>query len=146
MLLLESDDNTAEMIQGILKNKPFVINMVKSGPEALRCIMKERDYDVILCDMATRHPPGLAFYQAVSRIRPSLCERFIFMKGHQGNPEVDSFVRKVKGIVLWKPFEEHILVETIELALKKQRDNSPPPEKNLKTRRRMDSSREDRFS
>ena len=123
LLLLEHDDSTADMIQGMLRNRPFVVTVVKSGPDGLQCIMKQGAFDLILCDVSTRHPPGLMFYQAVSRIKPHLCERFIFMNGHHGNSEVDAFVRRINGLVLWKPFEAHVLAETIELALRKQRPN-----------------------
>jgi len=127
VLLLESDESCAEMIQSALHAKPFVLTTAKSGPEALNRVMKQREFDLILCDMATRHSPGLAFYQAISRIRSHLCERFIFMKGHHGDPEVDAFVRKVNGLVLWKPFEGHVLLETIGLALRKQGKNLSSP-------------------
>lgn len=74
---------------------------------------------MVLCDMATEHPPGMMFYLAVKRIRPELCHRFIFMTGRTGNAEVESFIRGVNGVILWKPFEPHVLVETVNLIFKK---------------------------
>jgi hypothetical protein len=32
---------------------------------------------------------------------------------------VDEFIRKVRGLLLWKPFQSHILIETIQALEKK---------------------------
>ncbi len=124
ILLMEPDDSTVESVQGMLMNKPFVVTVVKVGPEGLQCIMKQ-EFDLILCDISTRHSTGAMFYQAASRVRPHLCDRFVFMNGHHGNLEAASFVRKINGVVLWKPFETHVLLETIELVLRKSRQGTP---------------------
>jgi hypothetical protein len=47
---------------------------------------------------------GDQFYQAVERIKPHLCNRFIFMTGHEADPRSDGFIRRVRGFMLWKPF------------------------------------------
>ena len=62
---------------------------------------------------------GDMFYMAVERTKPNLCKRFIFMTGHKGDPKIDAFIRKVRGLMLWKPFELHDLQATIEAILKK---------------------------
>ena len=66
--------------------------------------------------------PNLAgdmFYAAVERVKPHLCPRFIFMTGQRGNRKVDEFIRKVRGLILWKPFQMHVLFETIQAVEKK---------------------------
>jgi DNA-binding NarL/FixJ family response regulator len=62
---------------------------------------------------------GDMFYKAVERTKPRLCKRFVFMTGHQTNKEVNDFIRGIRGLVLWKPFEMHQLTEAIGLILKK---------------------------
>jgi hypothetical protein len=63
--------------------------------------------------------PGDMFYLAVERTKPGLCKRFLFMTGHAADPKWDSFIRKVNGVILWKPFELHELMERIALVLNK---------------------------
>jgi hypothetical protein len=61
--------------------------------------------------------PNLAgdmFYMAVERVKPHLCKRFLFMTGHRGDRKVDEFIRKVHGLILWKPFQSHVLMESIQ--------------------------------
>ncbi len=52
---------------------------------------------------------------AVERVKPHLCKRFLFMSGHRGDRKVDEFIRKVHGLILWKPFQSHILMESIQV-------------------------------
>ena len=58
--------------------------------------------------------PGDMFYSAVERIRPQLCKRFIFMTGHQGDRKIEEFIRRIRGLMLWKPFQMHVLFEAVE--------------------------------
>jgi hypothetical protein len=53
------------------------------------------------------------FYRAVERMRPHLCDRFIFMTGYRGNSKVNEFIDQVRGTVLNKPFQVDDLMELI---------------------------------
>jgi hypothetical protein len=57
--------------------------------------------------------PGDMFFRAVERMRPHLCERFVFMTGHRGNQKVNDFVSNVNGTMLTKPFQVDDLLEMI---------------------------------
>ena len=59
------------------------------------------------------------FYRAVERVRPNLCKRFIFMTGHTGDKEIDTFIRGVRGLMLWKPFQIHEVLDAIKIVLRK---------------------------
>jgi DNA-binding NarL/FixJ family response regulator len=92
---------------------------VPSGVEGLKHIMAV-DFHVILCDLVMPNLPGDMFYLAVERIKPQLCKRFIFMTGHGADPKWDAFIRKVRGLVLFKPFPLHDLLAAIHNVLQKQ--------------------------
>jgi hypothetical protein len=55
----------------------------------------------------------------VERSRPHLCRRFIFMTGHAGDTRIDTFIRNVRGLMLWKPFELHQVLEAIHGVIRK---------------------------
>lgn len=118
ILLLEDDKDLAPMLECFLKTNSFQVTTVSNGVQGLRKIM-ESDFDVILCDMVMPNLPGDMFYLAVERTKPGLCKRFLFMTGHAADPKWDSFIRKVNGVILWKPFELHELMERIALVLNK---------------------------
>jgi DNA-binding NarL/FixJ family response regulator len=78
------------------------------------------DFSIILCDMVMPNFPGDMFYAAVERVRPKLCKRFIFMTGHQGDRKIEEFIRRIRGLMLWKPFQMTILFDTIKVVLNKK--------------------------
>ena len=77
------------------------------------------DYDAIVCDMVMPGFPGDMFYLAVQRVRPQLCRRFVFTTGHRADPKIDQFIRQVKGLMVWKPFQPHELIEAIKTVVRK---------------------------
>jgi CheY-like chemotaxis protein len=118
ILIVDDEVAFAEVIREFLGTIGYEATCVADGVQAIKKIMAG-DYDVILCDMVMPNLAGDMFYLAVERTRPHLCKRFIFMTGHQGNSSVDAFIRKVRGLMLWKPFELHMLVEAIKVIEKK---------------------------
>ena len=113
VLVLDDDQDLTSLLERFLKSKYYRVEVVDSGVEGIKMIMGQ-DFDVILCDMMMPHMPGTMFYKAVERAKPELCRRFIFMTGHAGDRKIDSFIRSVRGLMLWKPFEMQQLVDAIE--------------------------------
>jgi DNA-binding response OmpR family regulator len=118
ILLLEDETPLAEHLRELLESHGFLVTQVVNGAEGLRAMMV-RDYDVIVCDMVMPGFPGDMFYVAVQQTRRYLCERFLFMSGHRADPRIDGFIRRVRGLVLWKPFEPYELLNAIRIVLKR---------------------------
>ena len=123
VLMLEDDATLAEVLRNGLELHDFTVTRVRSGAEGIQCVLK-RDYDIILCDMIMPGFPGDMFYRAVERSRPHLCKRFLFMTGHNGDPQIDAFIRSVRGLMIWKPFQLHELLQAMKVVLGK---NEPKP-------------------
>ena len=118
ILLVEDDAQFAELLKEFLESYNYSVTIAADGVQGMKRVM-ERDYDVILCDLLMPNLPGDMFYIGVERVKPQLAKRFIFITGHQNNPKIGAFVKKVRALTLFKPFEMHLLMETIEVALKK---------------------------
>jgi CheY-like chemotaxis protein len=118
VLLLEDDPEFRDLLTTELQANGFTVTCVANGVEGLKKIMAA-DFDVILCDMMMPSLPGDMFYIAIERTKPHLCKRFVFMTGHKGEKKIDEFIRKVRGIILWKPFQFHDLLQTIQVVLQK---------------------------
>lgn len=118
VLMLDDDVSLTAILKEFLESNGYHVTVVETGVEGIKNVMAG-DFDIILCDMMMPKMPGDMFYLAVERARPHLCKRFIFMTGHKGNPKIDSFIRQVKGLMLWKPFEMHTLLDAISVILKK---------------------------
>ncbi len=112
MLLLEDDASFKEVIRDFLTENGYTVVAVANGGEGIREVM-EHDFSLILCDLMMPTLAGDMFYRAVQRIRPSLCERFVFMSGYRGDAKTNEFIRAFNVTVLRKPFHLKDLLDTI---------------------------------
>lgn len=117
ILLLEDEVEYAHMLKSFLESYNYSVTVAPDGVQGMKRVM-ERDYDVVICDLLMPNLPGDMFYLGVERVKPQLSRRFIFITGHQNNPKVIEFTKKIKALTLFKPFEMHLLLESILVALK----------------------------
>ena len=110
VLLLEDDAAFKEIMTDFLCENGYEVVAVQNGVEGVHQVLAS-DFEVILCDMLMPTLPGDMFFRAVERMRPHLCDRFIFMTGYRGNVKVNEFISLVKGTVLTKPFHVDDLLE-----------------------------------
>ena len=120
VLLLEDRDDFREVLRDHLVSRSYEVISVPSGVEGLREIMNGA-FDLIICDMMMPKVGGEMFYWAVTRVRPATARRFIFFTGHQNNPSIEFFFRRVSATVLRKPFKLAALEFAIEGVLRKLR-------------------------
>jgi CheY-like chemotaxis protein len=110
VLLLEDDPAFKEIIAEFLSEQGYDVKAVENGVEGVHEVLAS-DFEIILCDMLMPTLPGDMFYRAVERMRPHLCERFVFMTGYRGNQRVNEFIDTVNGTILTKPFHVDDLLE-----------------------------------
>jgi CheY-like chemotaxis protein len=119
ILILEDEVAFAILLKENLESEGYHVTVVSSGADGLKKILTN-DFEIILCDMVMPNFPGDMFYLAVERARPNLCKRFIFMTGHRGDSKIEEFIRSIRGLILWKPFEMHVLFDTIKVVTSKK--------------------------
>jgi DNA-binding response OmpR family regulator len=118
LLLVEDDEAYARILKEYLETSNFIVTLARDGVEGLKQVMGA-DFDVIVCDMLMPKMPGNMFYIAVERTKPALAKRFVFITGHESDPKIASFLKQVRGLSLFKPFQMHQLLETIEVVIRK---------------------------
>jgi CheY-like chemotaxis protein len=116
VLLLEDEGALTEILQLYLELNGWEVTAVTNGVDGLKHVMAA-DFDVIVCDMMMEKLAGDMFYTAVQRSKPQLCKRFVFMTGYKGNTKIEDFIRKINGVMLWKPFEPYELLDTMRSVL-----------------------------
>jgi CheY-like chemotaxis protein len=117
ILLVDDDFELANTLKALLESHNFIVTTVNNGLEALREVMR-LDFEVIICDLLMPEMPGDMFYLAVQKTRPQLAKRFLFITGHADNPKVEAFLKRINGLVLFKPVLTEDLVRMISLVLK----------------------------
>ena len=117
VLLLEDDAAFGESLQLFLESHSFFVTRVASGADGLRQVAVT-DSDIILYDMAMPGLPGDQFYLAVERIKPHLCKRFVFMTDPPAGSKTEQVNRRVRGVMLEKPFPLADLLTAIAIVCK----------------------------
>jgi DNA-binding response OmpR family regulator len=135
VLILEDDIGFGDSLLLFLEAQGFAVTRVTDGAEGLRHILAT-DFDYIICDMVMPNMPGDQFYQAVEQCKPELCKRFIFMTGHQADPRSDIFVRRVRGLMLWKPFPLADLLTATQVVRRRSEEGLLHPGKPTAAERR----------
>jgi CheY-like chemotaxis protein len=118
VLIVEDNVSLGTSLEMLLESFSFEVARTTDGVGGLRNI-KLMDFDVILCDFVMPEMSGDVFYLAVQRLKPELCDRFIFMSGHREDPKWAQFASSTGSAVLWKPFKVEELVNAIRGVLTK---------------------------
>ncbi len=116
ILLVDDDEDLATTLKQLLESHNFIVTTATNGAEALREVMAF-DFDVIICDMMMPKMPGDMFYLAVQKAKPELAKRFLFVTGHADNPKVDSFLKSIDALVIFKPVLTEELVRMISFVI-----------------------------
>jgi DNA-binding response OmpR family regulator len=103
VLIVDDDFEFTQVLREFLESQSFSVTCVPDATEGLRQLAAI-DFDLILCDVVLPGPSGEDFYRQVERVKPVLCQRFVFMTGHYADPRTDNFIRRVRALMLWKPF------------------------------------------
>ncbi len=123
ILLVDDDEALADTLKLLLESRNFIVTTSHNGADALREVLAF-DFDVIICDMLMPKMAGDMFYLAVQKTKPEMGKRFLFVTGHADNPKVDSFLKSIDGLVVFKPVLTEELVRMISLVLKRTADHS----------------------
>lgn len=118
VLILEDEVSFANMVGQYFEAWGYTVTHVEDGVQGIKRVIAE-DFSVILCDMLMPNLAGDMFYKAVERVKPRLCQRFIFMTGNHNDKKITDFIREVRGVIIWKPFQMHILHEAVQAIEKK---------------------------
>jgi len=123
LLVVEDDPDLSEILDEHFTNLGYGVARTNNGTDALRQVM-ERDFDAIICDMVMPRMAGNMFYVAVQRVKPALCERFVFVTGHGETPGVREFLATLSERVIAKPFNIEDLTEAVRLTIAEAEDKA----------------------
>ena len=115
ILFVENDAHLAKEVRDTLDLHFYDVTVVTSGAMAVTTLLRDK-FDLILCDLTMPSFPGQMFYEAVKRVKPMLCKRFISIT----NSAQSRLNGKTIGeLSIWKPLDMQILLEAIETVLRK---------------------------
>jgi len=103
VLVVEDEPALAAAVAEGLADAGFVVDRAGDGEEALARV-RDRDYDVIVCDLKMPRLDGTQFYRAIATTRPALARRVIFVTGDVAGTDAERFLEETGCRWLAKPF------------------------------------------
>jgi CheY-like chemotaxis protein len=122
ILIIDDDRPVAAAIALELNMHDIVVT--ESGREALTLLRRDKDFDLILCDLMMPEVTGMEVYEALRTMDPALVERVVLMTGGAFTAQARRFLSEVDAQVLEKPFQAGQLLALVEAT----RPRRPPPD------------------
>jgi signal transduction histidine kinase len=103
VLVIEDEPALATAVAEGLTDSGFVVSRAADGEEGL-ARLRERTFDVIICDLRMPRLDGPSFYRAIAASSPALARRVIFVTGDVAGTEAERFLEESGCRWLPKPF------------------------------------------
>jgi two-component system NtrC family sensor kinase len=118
-LVVEDELALGEAVAAALADEGFKVDRAGNGEEAL-ARLRERHYDVIICDLKMPKVDGMMFFSEVSATMPQVARRLVFVTGDVAGTEAERFLEESGCRWVPKPFRLRDLVriarETLGIA------------------------------
>ncbi|AKF04138.1 hybrid sensor histidine kinase/response regulator [Sandaracinus amylolyticus] len=111
VLVVDDEPEIGETVRRML-GRDHDVDVVTSGALALSRL-DERAYDLVLCDVMMPEMTGMELHERLSRARPEVARRIVFMSGGAFSPGGRDFLARVGNRSIEKPFEARVLRELV---------------------------------
>jgi two-component system cell cycle sensor histidine kinase/response regulator CckA len=108
-LVIEDEAALGDAVAAALADEGFRPDRAENGEEAMARI-RERHYDVIICDLKMPKVDGMAFFREVSARMPHIARRLIFVTGDVAGTDAERFLEDSGCRWVPKPFRLKDLV------------------------------------
>jgi two-component system NtrC family sensor kinase len=103
VLVVEDEPALAAAVADSLTDAGFEVDRAGDGEEALARV-RQRPYDLIVCDLKMPRLDGMSFYRAIAATEPALARRVIFVTGDVAGTDAERFLDESGCRWLAKPF------------------------------------------
>jgi two-component system NtrC family sensor kinase len=110
-LVVEDEVALGTAVADALSDAGFTVDCATDGQEALD-LVRERPYDVVVCDLKMPRVDGMAFFREISTTKPGLARRVVFVTGDVAGTDAERFLEESGCRWLAKPFRLRDLVRT----------------------------------
>jgi two-component system NtrC family sensor kinase len=115
ILVVEDEAPLAAAVTDALRDAGYVVERAADGEEALNRL-KEKTYDLVICDLKMPRLDGKAFYRLLGTTAPEMVRRVVFVTGDVAGTDAESFLEQSGCRWLAKPFRLADLLQTVREA------------------------------
>ena len=116
VLLVEDERALATALGDALTDAGLLVDHAADGEEALARV-RQKTYDVIVCDLKMPRVDGMTFYRAIAAATPALARRIIFVTGDVAGTDAERFLDDSGCRWLAKPFRLGDLLRAVRETL-----------------------------
>jgi DNA-binding response OmpR family regulator len=116
VLLVEDERLLAAAVGDALSEVGLQVDHAGDGEEALVRV-RQRDYDVVICDLKLPRMSGMMLYRAIAAATPALARRVIFVTGDVAATDAERFLAESGCRWLVKPFRIGDLLRAVRETL-----------------------------
>jgi signal transduction histidine kinase/CheY-like chemotaxis protein len=116
VLLVEDERALAAAVVESLATAGLDVDHAADGEEAL-AKLRQRSYDVVVCDLKMPRVDGMMLYRAIATTTPELARRVIFVTGDVAGTDAERFLEDSGCRWLAKPFRLGDLLRTVRETL-----------------------------
>ncbi|MGE6762793.1 ATP-binding protein [Corallococcus interemptor] len=113
VLVVDDEPQLTSVLRRILGRQHDVV-VAHSGREALTLLEQDDAFDRVFCDLMMADLTGMDVHAELSRRRPELLSRFVFMTGGSFTERARAFLQAVPLPRIEKPFEPGLLHSLVE--------------------------------
>jgi two-component system cell cycle sensor histidine kinase/response regulator CckA len=103
VLVVEDEAALGAAVAEALGDAGFSVDRASDGLEALERL-RQRPYDLIVCDLKMPRLDGTAFYRELETIDPAMARKVLFVTGDVAGTEAERFLEETSCRWLAKPF------------------------------------------
>jgi two-component system, NtrC family, sensor kinase len=103
VLVIDDEDAILDFVAEVLHADGFKVDTACDGEAALQQL-RQRQYDLALCDWKMPGLNGQKLYERVKAEDPATARRFVFMTGDVINQQANTFLKQHRRLCLSKPF------------------------------------------
>ena len=116
VLVVEDEAPLRDLQRRLLARIDADVLVASAGREAID-VLEEQDVDLVVSDVKMPDGSGLELFRWVEQNRPGLAERFLFVTGDIGDPEIASIAKAEPHRFVRKPFQMKEYLESVSAAL-----------------------------
>ena len=113
VLVVDDEEPILDLIRETLPSSSYRVDLVTNCRDALSRI-KSTPYDLVILDLLLPDMNGFVLSQEISRLRPRLKDRILFMSAVLFGKNTVEHLRSMGAGFLPKPFETNSLIEAVE--------------------------------
>jgi signal transduction histidine kinase len=119
IIIIEDETALLQPMRRMLGEQHDVLTFSDSR-DGMRCLIEREPPDVIICDINMPDVDGLELFKQVTKVRPFLAERFVFLTGGD-SAELATLMPDAPTRILEKPVHRRELIAVIEAIGRRER-------------------------